>query len=308
MEKVAENLVQHGLNLVRDAKVAHGEVLVARDRARLAEEASRLRREFAEITEARLRAGDLSELETDIARSQARMAEERARRAAFDTAAAEDRLRFLLGMSMDETSFSVVPSAAEPGDPGSFKEMLDDAFASRPDLRAAELAMQAACERAGWERSKILNLSAILDINGEGKEGFEAGPGMLVELPIFNTNLGGRARAEAEMEQAALNYVAVQHRIASEVRQAGTQLRQASEAFRLWRESILPPLEDAVRKSESAYAAGDVSYLAVIEAALQLVKGRIVAVTAAADLRRARAELNRSIGRNRVGEQQKSNP
>jgi cobalt-zinc-cadmium efflux system outer membrane protein len=299
-ERIAENLVQNGLNLVRDVKVAHTDMLLAEENSRLANEVFRWRGEFAELTEARLRAGDISELEANVARSQARMAEVEAGRRTHEVAMARERLRFLLGMGMDKTSFQVLPSLNRQVDPGSFDELLTDAFASRPDLRAAEIAMQAAGERAGWEESKILNLSTILDINGEGREGFEAGPGMLVEIPIFDTNQGGRARSSAEIEQTARRYLAVQHLIASEVRQAMNRYSQAAEALRLWQSSILPPLEESLREAESAYAAGDVSYLSVVDSTLKLVEARMGQAAAAADLRRANAELDRSIGRSRV--------
>ena len=79
-QKVAENLVKHGLDLARDVRGAHAEVLLTQERLRLAEEAMRLRQSIARITDARLRAGDISMLETNVAVSRSRMAEEQAQR------------------------------------------------------------------------------------------------------------------------------------------------------------------------------------------------------------------------------------
>ena len=84
----------------------------------------------------------------------------------------------------------------------------DEALASRPDVRAAELRVEAAAKKLGWERSRILALSAVLDANGSGSEGFEAGPGVEGSIPLFDRNQGGRARASADLEVASRQYVA----------------------------------------------------------------------------------------------------
>ena len=54
---------------------------------------------------------------------------------------------------------------------------------------------------------------ATLDANGEGKEGFELGPGLGIDLPL-NGNAGARARAAAALTQAGRRYLAVQAQVA----------------------------------------------------------------------------------------------
>ena len=106
LERVAESLVQTGLNLVRDVRVAHAELTLADDRARVASESLRQRTEVAQIVEAKLRLGDISELETGAARLDARQAEELAARTNSEAKLAKDRLRFLLGMGASDTTFA----------------------------------------------------------------------------------------------------------------------------------------------------------------------------------------------------------
>jgi cobalt-zinc-cadmium efflux system outer membrane protein len=77
-ERVAESLVSRALDLARDAHLAYAEYAAAQTRADIAEEITRERREIAVIINARLRAGDISELETSAAGADARLAEERA--------------------------------------------------------------------------------------------------------------------------------------------------------------------------------------------------------------------------------------
>lgn len=316
LERVAESLVQTGLNLVRDVRVAYADSALANDRARIATDSLRQRNEIAQIVQAKLRAGDISELETGAARLDARQAEEQAERLSSEAKLAKDRLRFLVGMGPGDASFDIVASSSATGTspyrrviasvPASsnqqrIDEQVNDlvkrALAARPDLRAAELAIEAAGKRAKWEQSKIFSISALLDANAKGTKGFEAGPGLLAELPIFNRNQGGISRAEAEIQRAARQYVAVRHRIALEVQEAHTQLLEAQRALDSSRNRILPSIEEDIRISEKAYAAGEVAYLFVLETSRRLYEARLQEVEASAALQRATAQLERAVGR-----------
>jgi outer membrane protein, heavy metal efflux system len=318
LERVAESLVQTGLNLVRDVRVAYADSALSSDRARIAADSLRQRAEIAQIVEARLRAGDISELETSTARLDARQAEEQAARTNSEARIAKDRLRFLLGMGAGDTSFDIVAysstsaavaspyrnviasGAASSGIQINDQEVSDlvkQALAARPDLRAAELAIEAAGKRAKWERSRIFSISAILDANAKGTKGFEAGPGVQVELPIFNRNKGGITRAEADIERAARQYIAVRQRIALEVQEAYRQLLQARETLGSLRGYILPRTEEDIRIAHKAYAAGDVAYLFVLETSRRLHDARLQDADASAALRRATAQLERAVGR-----------
>ena len=315
VERVAESLTQTGLNLVRDVRVAYAEQALADERARIAAQAVNQRNEIAQIVDARLRAGDISDLETSAARLDARRAEEQAARFNAEAALAADRLRFMLGIPAGEKAFNITAAAAQvlttPASPYQsvaisniaqrestvdVNELIKQALAARPDLRAAELAIEAAAKRAKWERSKILSLSAILDANAKGSKGFEAGPGVQVELPIFNRNRGGITRAEAEIERAARQYVAVRHRIALEVEEAVTQLHQARASLGSYRTQILPRIEEDILISQKAYAAGEVPYLFVLETSRQITDARLREAEASAALQRATAQLERAVG------------
>jgi cobalt-zinc-cadmium efflux system outer membrane protein len=176
-------------------------------------------------------------------------------------------------------------------------DLIKQALAARPDLRAAEIAISAAGKRAKWERSRILSITGILDANAKGSKGFEAGPGFTVELPIFNRNKGGISRAEAEIERAARQYVVVRHRIALEVSEAYRQLLEARQSLDSWRSQVLPRIEEDIRLSEKAYDAGEVPYLFVLETSRRLTDARLREAEASAAIKRAVAQLERAVGR-----------
>jgi cobalt-zinc-cadmium efflux system outer membrane protein len=321
MERVGESLVQTGLNLVRDVKVAHTDLALAYERARIAAESVQQRNEIAQIVKARFRAGDISEMETAASQIDAKQATELATRLQSEVAIAQERLRFLLGMNTSDTAVDIVAispistvrattyqKVTEVGAPVSSTQsgneevtsLVKQAFATRPDLRAAELAVEAAAKRAKWERSKIFSLSAILDANGAGKEGFESGPGVQVELPVFNHNKGGITRAEAEIERLARQYIAVRQRITLEVREAYVQLQQSRKALASWRGDILPVIEEEIRNAEKAYANGNTAYLFVLETSRKLYDARLQEAESSAAIQRATAQLERAVGRNLI--------
>jgi cobalt-zinc-cadmium efflux system outer membrane protein len=74
------------------------------------------------------------------------------------------------------------------------------------------------------------------------------------------------------------------------------RLQQARQSDAMWRERILPPLEQSVQQAEKAYSAGNVSYLFVLETNRKLYDARLKDTTAVAEVRRATAELERSVG------------
>lgn len=295
-EQVADNLIQHGLNLIREVRVAYAELILARERATIIEEEAVLRGEIAEIASARLKVGDISQLEETAFRLEAARTLESSIRFARDAKLAEEQLKTLLGLGLkeDRVKLSLVPVSfehnLEPSD------LLIRAFAARPDLRAAEIAIEAAGKRVGWERSRIINLTAMLDANGEGKEGFEIGPGMLLELPILNWNNGKIARAQAELEQAARQYLAVKHRIAKEVLDAYARYLAAQQALKILRVDILPTALTATKNAEEAYSVGEISYLELLDFKRQLLDSRLRKAKAEADIRQADINLKHSMG------------
>jgi len=117
-----------------------------------------------------------------------------------------------------------------------------------------------------------------------------------VTLPILNQNQGGVAQAQARFDKAARQYVTTRQRIALDVREAHARLRQASVSLKQWQETILPPLQAAIKDARNAYAAGNVTYLFVLETQRRWLDAQLKTAQAAADFHRARTELERSVG------------
>jgi outer membrane protein, heavy metal efflux system len=297
-QAVGQRLVWDALTLVAQTRTAHADAVIGDRRLQLTIENADLVQRLAGITEARLRAGDISELEARSARSDAARAQAVRRAVEHDRNLTRLTLAAILGLdTVADQLQPVAGSLVDPSSCGAEAARLEEALGSRPDVRAAEIGIEAAAERARWEHSRVLTLIGMLDANGSGDEGFELGPGVNADLPIFFRNQGALSRAEVEIERASRQYAAVRAQVVADVRSAGVRVQQAQQALAAWRDDIVPSLEIEQRQAESAYEAGEVPLFSLLDVSRRLVDGRLRLLDAEADLQRATIALERSIGR-----------
>jgi cobalt-zinc-cadmium efflux system outer membrane protein len=295
-ENVAENLVQHGLSMIRDVCITYADLFRAGEELKLYEEKVKLDGEIAKIASLRVEAGDISELEETAFR----LAESQARESFLvaKNSLETQKIRFLtmLGLASDRTDIKIDPASLEEVTMPDQEQLIEAALAFRPDMRASEIEIEIAGEKLGWERSKILNLTVMLDANAKGTEGFEMGPGVQLAVPIFNFNKGGRVRAQTEMQRAAANYILVQQSIRSQVVQSYQDYLAAKAAYDMLKNEILPVSEKSVINGESAYLTGEISYLEFLEFKRQDINAQLRFFNAEANVRKSLAGLYFSIG------------
>lgn len=299
-QALSENLVDHGLGLVRDVKTTYTDLWLAREQVKLAGQDARLRDEMADLAQRRLRAGDISELTASAAYIDSLRAADATKRFSNQAAVLKHQLNALLGRISDGTAFDIKLPDISGKSAASINELLETALAARPDLRAAELAIEAAGERIGWEKSKIYNFIAIIDAKDKGEDSLTVGPGFSLEIPIFNQNNGKIARAEAELEQAARQYEAVRQNIILQVRQAHTKYISAQEEYQLWNSDIIPSLETTLERTRKSFEAGELPYISVLQARQTLIEAQLHKTELVGHLHRIAAELNYCIGKKMV--------
>lgn len=298
LETVAQRLVASGLDLVRDVRLAHAGYSVAAQLAVHSANAADLAEQIADLMSRRLRAGDISEFQFRLTELEALSARDRAERLRMEVAVAWERLRFLMGSAQASAPVNATKSPDAPASTWVRAELLDIAANTRPELRAAELSIEAAGRRLGWERSRILAFIApSLSSKGVGTAGIKTGPGLAAEVPLFNRNQGRISRAQAEMEQAALRYAALREQIESEVASNLSRFVQAESALERLREQLLPSAQASVSFSEKAYEVGNISYLDFQLAKQPLLDLQMREIEAVGTFHRARAELERAVGR-----------
>jgi cobalt-zinc-cadmium efflux system outer membrane protein len=303
IERTAENMIQRGYTVIRDVQTNFADLQFAKDRAAILAENARIRSEIARLNNVRFRVGEISGLEASTSRADSAAAVDEFLRASLDTILRANRLNTLLGYSPDTAiAYKATPVnflAQKISQP----EYLKLAYENQPELRSAQLAINSAGNRIGWERSRIVNFMATIGFNHvNGKAGPKVlpnafQPGIQMELPVLNRNQGKIARARAELEQASYNYVALQQRIANDVADAYSRYEQTYKSYEIYNTNVLPSLEEAVRLVQLSFQRGDISYLPVLEAMRQLVTGRLRKAEIQAELRRSISQLNFVIGK-----------
>ncbi len=302
LDRVSQNMVQNGLNLIRDVRVSHANFVFAWQQARITREAAGIRQQIADLARHRLQAGDISELEANATAIEALQANATADRADLDVTLLRQRMQTLMGLTLSEYEWIPdVPEVLHVTNRDS-TDVVNEALAMRPDLRAAEIAVDMMCTRSELARNQFMTLDAIYDANSAGTKGFESGPGLRFTLPIFNGNRGQIAIADAQQERARRQYVTIRDQITLDVRTAHTQLQQATKNLRAIQQQILPALREAQELAQRNYTDGGTSYFLVLQTTGQYLDTRSRELQLQADVRRFIAELDRSVGRRISGD------
>ena len=256
LDRVAAGLEQYGLNLVADVKIGVRRAGSRAGSRRLADEA----------------ATELERCESahGVAPSAPATSASSKRAPRPSTRRARGRMRSGRGST---SSFAPTPCAARLG-----LALEIDRHASHADRRRPETPVQSrpACSktrwpsaarrprrrdrgrsrgaRIGWERSRILALTAVLDANGAGQKGSRRGPGSTSACRSSNRNQGGRcARAQAELQRAGRR---IRRRAPARRDRAGATRRcsieQARSAASGWRDTVVDAARRTGRASPSA--------------------------------------------------------
>lgn len=296
-EAVASQLVAHGLRLAADVKVSYLNAIAADRAATLSASQAALAGQIAALTAGRQRLGDASAFDVRLAEMDAARARAVSASAAADRDRAALGLRTLLGVPGGGPAFRLTaPTSSAEACGRPIQDLATASMAARPDVRAAELQVEAAGERVGLERSKILALTATIDMNGQGREGFEAGPGVAVELPVLSRNQGGRARAAAELSQATRRLQALQATVIGDIERALVTLREARELDAVLGASLATSVGLERQQAQRLYEAGEMSLLTLLDVRQRLNDVERSQLDVGVAVQRARVRLEEAMG------------
>ncbi len=293
--RVGQQLVQNGLNLARDVRLAYADYALASEQASLAQEALQLRTSIAELTQKRLEDGDISELEATAARIDMLSATAAASVQQYAVSIAEANLVSLIGLPMIDAP--MVPMPLQVPNPIIMDEpqLIEQALACRPDYHAARWSVAAASERSKLSRWIYLLVDGVVDVrNGPGYS--RTGGGLRAAVPIFNRNQGGILRADWEVNAALHARDAIHDQLVMDVRTASRQLRQAQDNLKILTSDVAPALAEALSIAQKGFADGGTDYLLVLQTTTQYLDARARILDQTAACRKALAELERSVG------------
>ncbi|MEZ5941804.1 MAG: TolC family protein [Planctomycetaceae bacterium] len=296
-QRICNELVQNGLNVARDARVAFADFQLAVDRYEMAEQAAEVRGNIAKLAERRLEAGDIRELEVIATRVDSSRTRADAAGLKQAVTVAEASLKNVLGIAALDTPLTPVASDVVNVPTFDAETLIGEALATRPDVKAARVSIEAAQHRVELAKKSFLRIDAVVDGNNGGAGPSNVGPGLRFEIPIFNRNQGLIIRSQWTVDQASQNYQSIRDTAITEVRTSLAGVEQARSNLQILREEVLPDLNDIVKLSESAYEGGGDPYFLVLQSTSVYIDTKTRELELQADLRRAIAELDRSVGR-----------
>ncbi len=293
-----------------DAKTAYYRARQAERTREIAGDSVQIARQVLDLALARQQAGAGSEVDANLARAGVQDAELALRAATLETFEARSALAVLLSLRVPPDTLKLAEPLPEPPD----WSVPDDALlalagAHRLDVQAAETAARVAWARVREEQLKLFptlevgvgfgrderrapegrniladSLRASLDarepqvdIAPKEKSGGEdtiLGPTLGVELPVFNQNQGGIARAQFEYEQSRKLLENLQVQVDQEVRLASARARTAWDNAAFYRDQVLPLRETSLELARAAYQAGRTPLFNVLEAQRALLTAR----------------------------------
>ena len=304
LERTIFEIAYEASTTVADAKAAYYRAQHAERRRELATENVGVAQRVLDLALARQQAGAGSEVDVNLARAELQDVELGLRKAMLE--AIEARIGLAQQLSLAEPPERLV--LAEALDESAARslsdtELLEIATRYRLDLKAARMAIVAAAARIREERLKVF---PRLDA-GVGFESTEAGTGEQVdtlvgptlglEIPIFNQNQGGIARAQYAFEQSRRQLEGLRRDALQQVRGAHARARTAWDTARYYREEVLPLRTTSLDLSGTAYQAGRTPLLNVLEAERALLTARSGYVDALRDSAEALVELEKVTGR-----------
>ena len=176
-------------------------------------------------------------------------------------------LRFALGGDYRAMDIEVRGTIDYEPHQFSHDELLDMAFAARPDLKAAKLS-----EHAADANIRLQDAQRIPDLTlGGGIEQVPSGTssytfGIGIELPISNRNQGERAKALIEKRKAQNQEQLLTNQVLSDVDKSLVAFEMQKRRVDLYRTGVITKVDDIQNKTQIALKAGESSTLDLLDA------------------------------------------
>lgn len=263
--------------LREEVQTAFYDVILAQQRIALADRAIALNSQLLDVTNERLAAGDIPELEMNLVKVE--LARGEGSRIDAEKALTQNQAKLwtLMGLPLGETLAIVGALEAEISTMKNLVELKQLAHGKRPDLKALE------AEKSRGEADIVLaraesipNLTAglaikrdttTMEVGGiEGKDtAYTIGLKLSMPIPLFDKNQSGVQEARAKRSSTESRLTAAARNAEREVETAYAGFLNAEKVLSLYKANIIPQLEENLKLTQEAYRLGEVGILAVIQ-------------------------------------------
>lgn len=272
--------------LVHETRRLFVKLLAEQERVAIYEETAREMKRLAAIVAGRKEAGNASSYDELRIGVEASSIETKLETARNELAGTTGDLDMLLGMP--DFKPTVAGKLAVLGVPADAQKLLAEAEISNPDIIAAqrnETAADAGLEKARRERWPGVSVQVGTVYTDSPYSNTTFG-GVSVEMPIFDRNQGGMARAEAAKHTALLEHQYATSRTRLAIERAVNLLVRRQETRLKFEKEVLSKLTSLKSMGESAYRFGKGSILELLDSYRSRTEMRLTEV----DLIQAEAE------------------
>jgi len=301
-ERVAESALQRRVLelahraalLASDIRIAYVETTSAERLLEIAKENRESAQRLFELAEARLEAAAGTTIDANLARLELLETDLALRDAELAVGEARRRLLALLGLGPHDGRPRLV-EVLDDGPPPLLPlgELEALALARRLDVRAAQEAVHQAAAEAERQRGLFMR-NVDVGVAAEKDGDWSVGPGVRVELPLFDQNQAQVARALEALSQREMVLVAMRLAVTQEVHSALARAEASWDALAIYRENILTRSDETLAQARQSYQLGKTTILPALEAQRQLLAARsayarrlLQAAIALSDLERA---------------------
>ena len=275
LERTVLEVAHMAANLAGQTKAAYFRASAATAALAAAEENHATAREFLDLTLERQEAGAATQVDVNAARSEFLEQEALVREARFNVFDAKRQLALVLGVAGSPRAFELSDAVTEvPEWSVDLGRLLDVAKGSRLDLQAAARTVEAASNALALEKRSVWsNVNAGVSLESEGGD-TQLGPGVRLQLPIFDQNQAQIAKADYRYAQALRRLEALNVRVDQQVRGAFEQHALAADTARLYEDELLPLRQSSLELARESFTEGKTGFLSVLEAQSRLLAAR----------------------------------
>ena len=307
------DLQQRSVELMYEIRAAYAEVTAERHKLKLLSDLIGLNQDTLQLTEARVKEGDVAPLESSLLKVEISRAAVLQKSAQGRLASAELELRRLVGLDRNISMSEADVPAPGPADLNALKQ---DALENRADLKNARLEEQreaAGIDLARADAKPDVTVSAGYTRQNnqfDGLFGFNSvgavtpirtqddilNFGVSIPLRTSRSGAGNVQAATARASSARLRREYLEKNIPLEVEAAYQTWRTASDSLQMLESGVLDPSQKNLAVIREAYKLGQLRLLDVLNEQRRLVDTQLAYIDAQADAARTWAELERAAG------------
>lgn len=284
------------LHLVLEVRRSYLQAAEAERRVEVLEEVVGVFREAVEAGETRRTEGDVSGYELRRLKLERARLEQSLAGARIERNAARRDLAARIVPRSDTVAVST--RGLPTGRPSAVgREEALSAALRRPALAADREAVEATGAEARAERLRRvpdLRLTGGYKTQADGFDG--AVLGVSVNVPLFDRKSGAVGAAEARREAAAFRLGLRERRARNDVLRALDRFQSVRRRSRVVTDELLAPSEDLLEIARTAYEAGEMELVELLDGADAHLESRLAALELRAELWQAYWELSRAMG------------